>query len=163
MSVTIRAYQLTDVPAMTAIWNQVVEDGVAFPQEDFLTEKTGLEFFARQTYTAVAEDTETGTVLGLYILHPNNVGRCRHICNASYAVERGARGLHIGEKLVSDCLVQGKEHGFRILQFNAVVASNVHARHLYERLGFVQLGEIPQGFRLKDGSYETICPYYHML
>lgn len=163
MSVTIRAYQLTDVPAMTAIWNQVVEDGVAFPQEDFLTEKTGSEFFAQQTYAAVAEDTETGTVLGLYILHPNNVGRCGHICNASYAVERGARGLHIGEKLVSDCLVQGKAHGFRILQFNAVVASNVHARHLYERLGFVQLGEIPQGFRLKDGSYETICPYYHML
>ena len=163
MSILIRPYAAGDIPAMVTIWNQVVEDGVAFPQEDFLTEKTGLEFFAGQTYTAVAEDTETGTVLGLYILHPNNVGRCGHICNASYAVERGARGLHIGEKLVSDCLVQGKEHGFRILQFNAVVASNVHARHLYERLGFVQLGEIPQGFRLKDGSYETICPYYHML
>ena len=163
MSILIRPYAAGDIPAMVTIWNQVVEDGVAFPQEDFLTEKTGLEFFAGQTYTAVAEDTETGTVLGLYILHPNNVGRCGHICNASYAVERGARGLHIGEKLVSDCLVQGKEHGFRILQFNAVVASNVHARHLYERLGFVQLGEIPQGFRLKDGSYETICPFYHML
>lgn len=44
-----------------------------------------------------------------------------------------------------------------------VVASNVHARHLYERLGFVQLGTIPGGFRMKDGSYEDICPYYHVL
>ena len=50
-----------------------------------------------------------------------------------------------------------------ILQFNAVVESNIHARHLYERLGFVQLGTIPGGFRMKDGHYENICPYYHVL
>ena len=60
-------------------------------------------------------------------------------------------------------LVQGKVHGFGVLQFNAVVACNVHARHLYERLGFVQLGVIPKGFRMKDGHYEDICPYYHTL
>ena len=46
---------------------------------------------------------------------------------------------------------------------NAVVATNVHARHLYERLGFQQLGTIPKGFRMKDGYFEDICPYYHIL
>lgn len=97
------------------------------------------------------------------LLHPNNEGRCGHICNASYAVERTARGLHLGEALVSDCLAQGKAHGFGILQFNAVVATNVHARHLYERLGFTQLGTIPKGFRMKDRHFEDICPYYHEL
>ena len=147
---------------MNAIWNEVVEEGIAFPQEELLDETTGAAFFAEQTYCAVAED-ESGRVLGLYILHPNNVGRCGHICNASYAVSGTARGLHIGEKLVSDCLAQAKAHGFGVLQFNAVVATNVHARHLYERLGFVQLGVIPGGFRMKDGHYEDICPYYHIL
>ena len=73
------------------------------------------------------------------------------------------RGLHIGEKLVKDCMAQGKTHGFKVLQFNAVVATNIHARHLYERLGFVQLGTIPGGFRMKDGRYEDICPYYREL
>ena len=148
---------------MIRIWNEVVEDGVAFPQEECLDEKSGAEFFAAQTYTAVAENTENGQILGLYILHPNNIGRCGHICNASYAVSRDSRGLHIGEKLVSDCLKQGAVHGFRVLQFNAVVASNIHARQLYERLGFQQLGVIPGGFRMKDGHYEDICPYYHTL
>lgn len=138
----------------------MVDDGVAFPQEDDLTEETGRGFFAGQTYTAVAEDTDTGKVLGLYILHPNNVGRCGHICNASYAVDADVRGFHIGEKLVSDCLVQAKAYDYLVLQFNAVVATNVHARHLYERLGFTQLGTIPGGFRMKDGHYEDICPYY---
>lgn len=163
MNIIIRAYQPSDLPDMIRIWNEVVEDGVAFPQEDYLTAQSGAAFFAEQTYTGVAVDPDTGKVYGLYILHPNNIGRCGHICNASYAVSRDSRGLHIGEKLVSDCLKQGAVCGFRILQFNAVVASNIHARHLYERLGFQQLGVIPGGFRMKDGHYEDICPYYKTL
>lgn len=133
---------------------------MAFPQEELLDASSGAAFFAEQTCTAVAVDRQTGHIYGLYILHPNNVGRCGHICNASYAVSRGSRGLHIGEMLVKDCVAQGKVHGFRVLQFNAVVASNVHARYLYERVGFRQLGVIPRGFRLKNGEYEDICPYY---
>ena len=163
MRIEVREYKEQDLEAMRRIWNEVVEDGIAFPQEEMLSEQSGRIFFAEQSYSAVAEDAETGEIYGLYILHPNNVGRCGHICNASYAVERNARGLHIGEKLVLDCLEQGKLHGYGVLQFNAVVASNKHARHLYERLGFVQLGVIPGGFRMKDGHYEDICPYYHKL
>ena len=49
------------------------------------------------------------------------------------------------------------------MQFNAIVASNCHARHLYERLGFVALGIVPGGFRMKNGSYQDICLYYHTL
>ena len=163
MNIIIRKYIEDDLQDMIKIWNEVVEDGIAFPQEESLSFIEGKEFFQNQTYCAVAEDTENNEILGLYILHPNNVGRCGHICNASYAVSSQVRGLHIGEKLVIDCLKQGRKFGFGVLQFNAVVESNVHARHLYERLGFVQLGTIPNGFRMKDGHYENICPYYHEL
>ena len=158
--VIIREYIIKDIPAMIDIWNQVVEEGIAFPQEEMLTEAEGAEFFAAQSYCGVAHDKDTGEILGLYILHPNNVGRCGHICNASYAVSVKKRGQHIGEKLVLDCIQQAHAIGFRILQFNAVVASNASARHLYEKIGFRQLGTIPGGFRLKSGEYEDICPYY---
>ncbi|MBE5778472.1 MAG: GNAT family N-acetyltransferase [Clostridiales bacterium] len=160
-NITIRAYTPDDLPAMIAIWNQVVEDGVAFPQLDFLDDVTGPRFFSAQTHCAVA--VESGRVIGLYILHPNNEGRCGHICNASYAVDRECRGKGAGRLLVTDCLKQGRNHGFSILQFNAVVASNTRARSLYQSLGFVQLGVIPGGFLMKDGHYEDIIPYYHLL
>lgn len=155
---TIRAYQEKDVPAMIAIWNEVVSEGIAFPQEEPLDSDSGAAFFASQTCCGVAEDGEN--VVGLYILHPNNIGRCGHIANASYAVSGACRGKHIGETLVKDCLENARRLGFRIMQFNAVVETNVHARHLYERLGFIPLGVIPGGFRMKDGHYENICPYY---
>ena len=34
---------------------------------------------------------------------------------------------------------------------------------LYERLGFVQIGIVPKGFRMKDGTYQNICLYYYEL
>ena len=149
MNIQIRAYQSKDAASAAQIWNEVVTDGNAFFQE--------------QTYTGIAENADTHEILGLYILHPNNVGRCGHICNASYAVRKNIRGLHIGEKLVLDCLQKAKENQFRILQFNAVVATNTPALHLYERIGFKKLGTIPGGFRMPDGTYEDIIPHYYLL
>lgn len=145
---------------MIRIWNEVVEDGVAFPQEECLDEESGRVFFREQSFSAVAENMENKEIVGLYILHPNNIGRCGHISNASYAVASAHRGEGIGEKLVRDCIFQAGRLGYRILQFNAVVATNTAARHLYERIGFRQLGTIPGGFRMKNGHYEDICPYY---
>lgn len=163
MNIKVREFNESDIQAANEIWNEVVEDGVAFPQEECLTEKSGLEFFKSQSYTGIAYDEETGDIVGLYILHPNNVGRCGHICNASYAVKSTQRGKYIGEILVTDCLKKAKEIGYGILQFNAVVATNQYALKLYKKLGFVQLSVIPKGFRMKDGTYEDIIPHYHTL
>ena len=163
MSIIIKPYDKKNIKSAIEIWNEIVVEGIAFPQEESLDETTGDEFFKAQSYTGLAFDDETDEMVGLYILHPNNVGRCGHICNASYAVKSTCRGKHVGEKLVLDCLAKGKELGFRILQFNAVVATNLHARHLYKRLGFIELGTIPGGFRMPDGSYEDIVPQYHVL
>ena len=163
MGIVIREYQTEDVTAAITIWNQVVEDGVAFPQEENLTEETGDAFFKEQTYTGIAVNTDNNEIVGLYILHPNNVGRCGHICNASYAVKTTYRGQKIGEQLVRHCLHQARQMGFRILQFNAVVKENYAARKLYEKLGFVTIGTVAEGFQKKDGTYSDIVLYYFPL
>ncbi len=158
MDILVREYTQNDLPMMIEIWNSVVSDGIAFPQTELLDIDTGADFFASQSHCSVA--VFGGKIAGLYILHPNNVGRCGHICNASYAVANEYRNMGIGERLVRDCMSAAHEIGFRILQFNAVVATNSSARHLYEKIGFTQLGTIKGGFLMKDGHYEDICPYY---
>lgn len=163
MSIAIREYEEKYVEEVIYIWNEVVQDGIAFPQIDILTQSSGNEFFLQQSFTGIAYDMDSKEIVGLYILHPNNVGRCGHICNASFAVKKGMRGHHIGEKLVNHCLSKAKELGFKIMQFNAVVTSNVYALHLYEKLGFIKIGIIPQGFLMKDGTYEDIILHYHVL
>lgn len=163
MNINIRKFTENDIESANEIWNEVVREGIAFPQEECLDDKSGIDFFNSQTFTGIAVDEDSEEIVGLYILHPNNVGRCGHICNASYAVKGSLRGNHIGECLVKDCIQQARKAGFGVLQFNAVVATNTAALKLYKKLGFVQLGTIPNGFRKLDGKYEDIIPHYFTL
>ena len=163
MDMIIREYTRDNAEEAAVIWNHIVEEGIAFPQTACLTEESADAFFSEQSFTGTAFDRHSGAMVGLYILHPNNVGRCGHICNASYAVKWDMRGRQIGEKLVRHCMEKGRELGFGILQFNAVVKTNEAALHLYQKLGFTRLGVIPGGFLMKDGRYEDIIPHYIVL
>ena len=96
--IEIRKYDKKDEKEAMTIWNAVVREGIAFPQDEELTDDTADTFFMSQSYTGIAVDSEANEIVGLYILHPNNIGRCGHICNTSYAVKEGKRGLHIGEQ-----------------------------------------------------------------
>ena len=158
MDIIIRKYSDNDLGAMTKIWNHIVKEGQYFPQENGLSIKEAAAFFTEQTFTGVAE--EDGAIVGLYILHPNNIGRCGHIANASYAVKADQRGKRIGEKLVVHSLEMAKAAGFRIMQFNAVVADNKGAISLYKKLGFKELGTIPGGFKMDDDTFMDIIPFY---
>lgn len=163
VAVAVRAYRGEDVPRMRVIWNEVVRSANAFPQIEELADDDGAaKFFAGQTYCGVAEDPDAdGGVAGMYILHPNNVGRCAHTANASYAVASECRGRGVGRALVQDSLGKLAPCGFRGLQFNAVVASNTVAIKLYESLGFTRIGMIPGGFRNGAGDYEDMIIFHH--
>ena len=59
MSITVREYGENDIKGMISAWNEVVRDGVAFPQTEELDFESGKKFFAEQTCCAVAtDDTE---------------------------------------------------------------------------------------------------------
>lgn len=163
MKICVREYTENDIERMIEIWNEVVNEGNAFPQDTPLDKKSGKTFFNEQSFCGVAEAAADNTILGLYILHPNNVGRCGHISNASYAVAADSRGKGIGRLLVKHCIAVAKRLGFGVLQFNAVVKTNYSALKLYQDLGFTPLGEIPMGFRMKNGDYEAIIPHYILL
>ena len=60
-------------------------------------------------------------------------------------------------------MVQAREFGFRILQFNAVVEDNLAAIHLYEKIGFRQIGLCAKRFQAKNGEYKDILLYYSEL
>ena len=41
MNIVIREYTEADLPDMIRIWNEIVEEGIAFPQEDLLDYDSG--------------------------------------------------------------------------------------------------------------------------
>lgn len=158
--IKVKGFSRQDIDEVNAVWNKVVNDGNAFPQAEPFDRDSGIKFFEAQTFTGVAYDEETGEIVGVYILHPNFVGRCSHICNTSYAVKDGKRGLGIGRLIVTHSMEKARENGFKILQLNAVIASNAPALALYKKLGLTPLGAIKDGFLNKNGEYEDIIPHF---
>ena len=158
MELQIRPYTADDIKAMVRIWNEVVEAGDAFPQVTPLTEQNADEFFSAQTATMVAD--VNGIIFGMYILHPNGIGRCAHIANASFAVGAAARGRGRGPKRGGNSSGTSGPKGVRRRPVNAVVASNEAAQHLYESMGFTKVGMIPGGFINGLGGYEDMFVYY---
>lgn len=63
--IEIRKFEPDDTDAAVKIWNEVVDDGVAFPQLDDLDHESGLAFFEEQTYTGIAVDSDTNEIVGL--------------------------------------------------------------------------------------------------
>lgn len=151
MDIEIRPLSQADLQQATEIWNCIVAEANSFPGDQVLCETEAVALFDQQTETVCALSSDA--VIGLYILHPNNIGRCGHIANASFGVKREYRGKGIGRLLVEDCLKRSKDNGFKGLQFNAVVSTNYSAITLYLKLGFKIIGTIKEGYQLKDNSY----------
>lgn len=159
--IEILPFDSAHLEQLIKIWNSIVAQGETFPQREPLDMNEGLSFFSSQTFTGVA--VKDHRVFGFYILHPNNIGRCSKIANASCGVTESARGQGIGKKLVLHSLKTAKEKGFRILQFNAVVKTNLPAIRLYKALGFKELGTIPEAYENIRGNYEDIVLFYYNL
>lgn len=95
-------------------------------------------------WVARADD---GTLLGTYFLKANQPGLGSHVCNAGYVVAPAARGRGIATAMCLHSQQQARAAGFRAMQFNLVVATNVGAVRLWQSLGFAIVGTLPGAFR----------------
>ena len=93
----------------------------------------------------VAVDAD-GAVLGTAKYLPNHPGAGSHVANASFVVGPGAAGRGVGRALARAVLDGARADGYRAMQFNAVVETNVRAVALWESLGFTVLATVPEAF-----------------
>lgn len=128
--------------AVYRLFAEVVADGGAFPRDPPATPEMFAEVWeAPSTLTLCA--TVDGVVVGAYFLRAAFPGVAGHVANAGYMVDRRWRGLGLGRQLVEHSMDTARTHGFDAMLFSLVLESNP-AHRLYERLGFVQIGRIPQ-------------------
>jgi GNAT superfamily N-acetyltransferase len=85
-------------------------------------------------------------ILGSATMGPNRPGRGSHIGTASFMVSSAARGRGVGRSLGEYVVQWHREHGFRGIQFNAVVETNTAAVRLWQQLGFEIVGTVPGAF-----------------
>ena len=77
--------------------------------------------------------------------------RYRHRCGIAIALYKEYCGRGIGRLMLETVLDVAKKTGYTQAELE-VVTGNTGAVHLYESLGFVKYGQLPDSMRYKDGS-----------
>ena len=143
----IRAYQTSDWPSVCAILRAVVKAGDSFAYSPASTDPELRGFWidsALATYVACGQD---GSVLGTYKLLANQPGLGSHVANCGYAVSPHARGRGLAALMCAHSQAEAVRLGFRAMQFNLVVATNLPAVRLWQKLGFRILATLPGVFK----------------
>lgn len=112
-----------------------------------------------RAFAAVADDR----VVGCYALRPNQQGPGAHVANGSYMVAPDHRGRGVASALCAHSLETARAAGFLAMQFNAVVATNAAAVHVWRKHGFAVVGRIPAGFRHPELGFTDLLVMHRFL
>jgi L-amino acid N-acyltransferase YncA len=144
--VEIREFTEVDWPEVWTIYQVVVTAGQTYTYDPAWTEQQAHDVWVEpapgRTFVAV----EGGRIVGTAHIGPNKPGRGAHVATASFMVDAAARGLGVGRSLGEHALAAARADGYASMQFNAVVASNTGAVHLWQELGFDIIGTVPEAF-----------------
>jgi L-amino acid N-acyltransferase YncA len=144
--VEIREFTEVDWPEVWAIYQVVVAAGQTYTYDPAWTEQQAHDVWVEQAPGRTFVAVEGGRVVGTAHVGPNKPGRGSHVATASFMVDAAARGLGVGRSLGEHALAAARADGYASMQFNAVVASNTGAVHLWQELGFDIIGTVPEAF-----------------
>ena len=142
-----------DWPHMWPIFDATVQAGETYAYPTDLTAESarGLWMEPPPGQTVVLEDGRS--ILGTAKMGPNRPGPGNHIGTASFMVDPEARGRGVGRALAEYVVQWHRDEGYRGIQFNAVVETNVAAVRLWQALGFEIVGTVPGAFRSPSQGY----------
>lgn len=136
-----------DFEAIKSIFFQVIDEGETYSYERESLSDAWIHDYWLKNCVATLVARCDGNVAGVCAIRVNRAGRGNHVANASYIVDARYRGRGIGHALGLASLQLAKEKGFKAMQFNFVVSTNVKAVALWQSLGIEIVGTLPGAFR----------------
>jgi GNAT superfamily N-acetyltransferase len=151
--VSIRRATDEDWPQIWPIVDATVRAGETYAYPSDLTADSARDLWMESPpgQTVVLEDGQS--ILGTAKMGPNRPGPGKHIGTASFMVAPEARGRGVGRALAEHVVQWHRDEGYRGIQFNAVVETNVAAVRLWQNLGFEIVGTVPGAFRSPSQGY----------
>jgi GNAT superfamily N-acetyltransferase len=146
VSGVIRPMVRADWPQVWEFFDEIVRAGetYAYPPDLTSEQARALWTMSPPGQTVVLEGADR--ILGSATMGPNRPGRGSHVGTASFMVAPDARGRGVGRALGEYVVQWHRDHGFRAIQFNAVVETNTAAVRLWQALGFEIVGTVPEAF-----------------
>ena len=112
-----------------------------------------------KTFVAVQDEA----FLGTYRLCAYQGGGAMDVADCGYVTASAAQGRGITRLMLEHSLIRAKEMGFRAMQFNFVVSTNMRAIRTWEASGFEVVGRLPLAFKHPQRGFVDALVMYRPL
>jgi ribosomal protein S18 acetylase RimI-like enzyme len=137
----------------------VFRSGETYAVDPAITRKEALALWCSGTHSAFLA-TSDGVAVGSYYLCPNQQGGGAHVANCGFVTAPDAQGKGVARAMLEDALDRARAAGFRAMQFNFVIETNIRAVALWQHYGFDVVGRLPGAFRHpKEGYVDALVMY----
>jgi GNAT superfamily N-acetyltransferase len=142
----IREATEQDWPRIYPFWSRIVEAGETYAYPLGLGPDEARALWMEQPPGRTVVAVEGDEILGSAKMGPNRPGRGAHVATGSFMVDPSRHGRGVGRALGEHVVEWARGNGYHSIQFNAVVQVNAAAVHLWQSLGFVIIGTVPEAF-----------------
>ncbi|GAA5808019.1 hypothetical protein MFLAVUS_001401 [Mucor flavus] len=153
-------------------FNAEIEGGSTYPQENLLDKQQFRDYFLGSDAFVMSKESiiDPNTtydwndkIIGMFYIKPNYPGRCSHICNGGFFVMENYRGLGAGVVMGEAFKILVPAIGYKASMFNLVFENNPASISIWRKLGFQEVGRVPNAGRLKnspDKLVDALMFYY---
>jgi ribosomal protein S18 acetylase RimI-like enzyme len=158
----IRPAGPSDADAIWSILEPTIRAGETYTLPRDMDREQALAYWLSPDHAVFAAEDD-GEVLGTYYLRANQQGGGSHVSNCGYMTAAQASGRGVATAMCAHSLEYARTHGFRAMQFNFVVSSNLPAIHLWQKFGFTVIGRLPEAFLHPRLGYVDALVMYRLL
>ena len=158
----IRPARPDDSEIIWAVIEPTIREGATYTLDPAMTKDAALSYWLgkdKKTFVALRD----GHIIGTYYIRTNQDGGGRHVANCGYMTLATAQGSGVARAMCLHSLDVARRDGYRAMQFNFVVSTNLRAVGLWTSLGFDAVGRLPLAFRLPTGEYVDALVMYRSL
>ena len=154
--VILRAPRWSDLDDMLEFINSLVDENADIIVDTKYTREGEVNWLAgrlsaleNDRVVMVAAEVD-GRFVGQAAVGPK-MGRSKHVGVLGISLKAGFRDAGIGTELMREVEGQAPRLGIETITLN-LFASNAQGRHLYEKMGYAEVGRVPRGI-LRTGEY----------
>lgn len=144
------------------IFQDVASDADSYPyMPNISKDEAKAQWFAPNAKIFIAY--EEGKPVATRYIVPNKTGLGNHVCNMGVMIDKNYRGRGIGRIMMEFGIQKAKELGFKAIQLNLVVCTNIASIRLCQQYGFNIIGTLPEAFFYKQEKYVDAFVLYKKL